>query len=532
MSPASIDAPALRAALTDGREIALLDLRPEGRFGHGHILLAVNLPLDRLELDLRRLVPRPATRIVLCDDDDSLALRAAAVLAAAGYHDLALLDGGVEAWAAAGYELFSGLNVPSKAFGELLEARYGTPEISAAELKALTDANADLVVLDSRPLDEFRAMCIPGGIDVPGAELVYRVRALAPDPETLVVVNCAGRTRSIVGCQSLVNAGIPNRVAALTNGTMGWHLAGFALERGAARRYPENGPEATAWARGAAAAVARRFGVRFIDAAALERFRAEREERSLYLLDVRAPEEYAAGHLADAQPAPGGQLVQATDRYLAVRQGRLVLIDNADAVRATMTASWLIQMGYPEVYVLEGGLAAAGLVSGIYRPPAPELDCLAVETLTPAELSRNLADCLVVDFARSLDFRQGHIPGAWWAARLEIEACVSALPSAARIATTSGDGALARLAAADLAPLVPVPVRALEGGTVAWRAAGLPLESGFERAASAPEDVYERPYDRGEGVEAAMRAYLAWEVGLVEQLERDGTLRFPTFPAA
>ena len=120
-----------------------------------------------------------------------------------------------------GFMLFEGVYVPSKAFGEFVEATWCTPHLSADELVRLRAEGRDVVVLDSRPMSEYRQMSIPGGIDVPGAELVHRVRDLAPDPDTLVVVNCAGRTRSIIGAQSLINAGIPNRVAALANGTMG-----------------------------------------------------------------------------------------------------------------------------------------------------------------------------------------------------------------------------------------------------------------------------------------------------------------------
>ena len=78
-------------------------------------------------------------------------------------------------------------------------------------------------------------MSIPTGISVPGAELVLRARELAPRPETTLIVNCAGRTRSIIGTQSLVNAGIPNPVYALRNGTIGWTLAGQELEHGRSR---------------------------------------------------------------------------------------------------------------------------------------------------------------------------------------------------------------------------------------------------------------------------------------------------------
>ena len=138
----------------------------------------------------------------------------------------------MQAWADAGHELFSGVNVPSKAFGELVEHASATPSIDAAELDRLMRAGTDMVVLDSRPFDEYSRVSIPTGVNVPGAELVLRVHDMAPEPDTLVVVNCAGRTRSIIGAQSLINAGLPNKVMALKNGTMGWHLAGLKVARG------------------------------------------------------------------------------------------------------------------------------------------------------------------------------------------------------------------------------------------------------------------------------------------------------------
>ena len=165
---------------------------------------------------------------------------------------LAVLAGGVRAWQAAGFQLFSGVNVPSKAFGEIVEHQCATPRIGAAELKARLDAGEDIVVLDSRPMSEYRVMNIPGAQDCPGAELVYRVHEIVTRPETLVVVNCAGRTRSIIGAQSLINAGLENKVAALKNGTMGWHLSGLALEHGSTRHAPAPGPAALAKARAAA----------------------------------------------------------------------------------------------------------------------------------------------------------------------------------------------------------------------------------------------------------------------------------------
>ena len=529
MTTGTITPAALHQGLLDGAELALLDLREQGVFGRSHILLATNLPLSRLELRLRDLVPRRATPVVLCDGGEGLAERAAPKLAAAGYGDVKILQGGVAAWGDAGFELFSGINVPSKAFGEVVELRHETPNISAEALKAKLDAGADLVILDSRPFEEYQAMSIPSGIDVPGAELVYRVHDLAPDPKTLVVVNCAGRTRSIIGAQSLINAGVPNPVVALRNGTMGWHLAGFELERDAQRRYGPVGGDARSWARAAAAQVGARFGVKWIDAADLRAWQSETEVHTLYLLDVRAREEYAAGHLPGALSAPGGQLVQATDRWVAVRAARMVLVDDS-AVRATMTASWLNQMGFPGVAVLADGLQGWDLDTGFGEAEVPELSA-AAETVAPEALQSVAGEVLVVDSGDSLAHRRGHIPGAAWGIRARLDEVSEILLGRAKVVFTSEDGRLAKLAASDHATQHPDrPVAALEGGTAAWAAAGLPLVPGMERALHPEEDVYHRPYDRDSGVEAAMQAYLDWEVALAEQIERDGTLKFPEFP--
>ena len=524
---------ALRARLQeDGREIALLDVREQGAFARAHILLATNAPLSRLEIDVPRLVPRRAAPVVLCDSGEGLAGRAAAILARHGYSDLAVLEGGIEAWRDAGFMLFEGVHVPSKGFGEFVEATYGTPHIAAEELRRLGATGRKLVILDSRPLSEYRQMSIPGGIDVPGAELVHRVRDLAPDPETLVVVNCAGRTRSIIGAQSLINAGVENRVVALENGTMGWTLAGQRLEHGQGRVPPALSEGGRAWAKAAAARVAARFGVRTIGRDALTRWREEDEARTLYLCDVRLPEEYEAGHLAGARCTPGGQLVQATDAYLATRGARVVLVDD-DGVRATMTASWLIQMGWRETYVLRDGLCGE-LERGPERLEVLGLDEREIQAaLSPATLARMLEDdaLRILDFADSRTFREGHIAGAWWLSRARLREDLPEIPPGVRYVLTSPDGLLARLALVEVGRLVDAPVHVLAGGTEAWRASGLPLQAGAERMAGNPDDVvYLRPYDRPpEQAEHAMREYLAWETALPSQLARDGTLTFASY---
>ncbi|HEY7663667.1 MAG TPA: rhodanese-like domain-containing protein [Xanthobacteraceae bacterium] len=523
ITPQPVTAHALKAMLADGRELALIDLREELIFSQNHLLLARSVPLSRLELKFAALVPRRTTRIVLCDDADGLAGRAAEVLGRAGYTDVSALAGGVAAWAAAGFELFSGVNVPSKAFGEFVEHASATPSIAAEELDRLMRDGADMVVLDSRPFDEYQRVSIPTAVNVPGAELVLRVRDIAPSPQTLVVVNCAGRTRSIIGAQSLINAGVPNKVMALRNGTMGWTLAGLACESGGTRRAPQVTGAGLAWARSAAEEVARRFGIARIDLATVERWRAD-ADRTLYLFDVRDPGEYDAGHVPGALSAPGGQLVQATDQYVGTLGARIVLVDDAE-VRAVMTASWLRQMGWAEVFVLaEAGheqQRPAAAVLGAAPPPEARIDADALAAL----MARGQAT--VVDLSLSREYLKAHIAGAWFAIRSRLAGALARIAPPATLVLTSEDGVLAGLAVGEAAALVAGgPVRALAGGNAAWLAAGRTLTAADPRLADEPVDTWLKPYERPQDQTKAMRDYLAWEVDLLARVERDGSAAF------
>lgn len=515
-----IDASTLRGWFDDGHELAVLDAREEGEFGASHLFWAVPCPLSRRELRVRALLPRLATRVVCIDAGNGLAEQLAEYLESIGATDVSVLDRGTAAWAAAGGVLFSGINVPSKAFGEWVEHHYGTESVDALGLKKWLGEGRDFVVLDSRTFAEFQRMSIPRGISVPGGELAYRIGDLAPDPKTLVVVNCAGRTRSILGAESLRQAGVPNRVVALRNGTMGWELAGLTCERGRTESFPPGRPKTAGLALERARAFAERSGVGVVGPAELLAY-ADDPDRTLYVLDVRDPEEFADGHLVGSVSAPGGQLVQATDTWIGVRGARIALIDD-DGVRARMTSAWLRQMGHRDVFVVEGGLEAAPVP---VRPPIPELTA-RLPTITADQLCA-AGDALVVDLARSVDFRTGHIPGALWGIRSRLSSMREAFCQARLVVLTSPDGVLARLALAEAQALTRAPVRVLDGGTAAWVSASYSLDR--DRTNPPDEacvDVYLRPYDRNAGVEAAMRAYLAWEIDLVHEIARDGTVRF------
>jgi rhodanese-related sulfurtransferase len=514
--------------LRAGAELALFDVREEGEFAEGHLFWANSLPLSRLEMRISALAPRCSAPVVVMDGGDgAVARRAARRLAHAGYRDISILAGGLAAWRAEGYEVFTGINVPSKAFGEIVEHHDGTPRMEAAEIAALAASGGRMVILDSRPMDEYRKMNIPGGVDCPGAELVHRIFEVAPDPGTFVVVNCAGRTRSIIGAQSLINAGVPNRVVALKNGTMGWHLAGLQLERGATRHAPEPGPAAKARARAAADAVARRFALTFVDRAALAAFEEESDRRTLFRFDVRDPREYEAGHLPGFRSAPGGQLVQATDRYVGTLGARIVLACDT-GTRSIMTASWLHQLGW-EVHVLDRALEGQDLVTGPEPVHVPGLGAIACDFVDPAALKAMLdaGTACVVDLDTSLRYRDGHVPGASWAIRGRLDRALARLPAGRTIVLTSSDGVLARLALPELATR---DARVLLGGTRGWKAAGMALESGATALADEAIDVWYRPYDKEAGVEQAMKGYLDWEVDLVAQVERDGDTRFRLSP--
>jgi len=529
----TIDATELRRRLNAGDEIALVDVREQGAFSQAHIFLGSCIPLSHLEFRAPALIPRRETPVVLIDggpEDGGLAERAAARLTAMGYDDLTVLDGGIAGWKAAGHEIFSGVNVPSKAFGEFVEHHYDTPRIPASELHAMQNRGDDLVILDSRPMDEFNRMSIPGGTDCPGAELVYRVAAMAPDPATLVVVNCAGRTRSIIGAQSLINAGIPNRVVALKDGTMGWDLAGLSLARGETRHADAPEADGLEAAISRAQAVAARFGVHRATPADLAVWQAD-AGRTTFLLDVRTADEFAAGHWPGARHAPGGQLVQATDEHVGVHNARIVLADDPDGVRATMTASWLIQLGHGDVHVLAAHPAAPETGAAT---PAPELFTPFSDTISTGDLrtALNAGEALsVIDLATSLAFRARHIPMAQWTVRSRIGDCAAALPDGAPVVLTSPDGRLAHYAAHELAAARgDLAIRVLDGGTAAWRAADGAMESGIEsNALTEIDDVWWKPYDNANRVRQAMEDYLTWEVGLVEQVNRDKLVEFRRF---
>ena len=501
----------VKPRLTDGGEIAFLDVREHGQYGEGHPFFAVPLPYSRLEIDAPRLLPCKAAPVVVLDDGDGVAEKAARRLAQLGYGEVAAVEGGAPGWAAAGHTLFKGVNLPSKSFGEMVERARHTPRITTAELKAMQDRGDNLVLLDGRPAAEYRTMNIPGGVCCPNAELGHRLPLLVADDETPVVVNCAGRTRSIIGAQSLIDLGVPNPVYALENGTQGWQLAGFELEHGATRLYPDPLPAHVLEAsRARAAAFMAGRDIPSLDAKTLRQWRGE-PDRSLYLLDVRTAAEYARGHYAHAVHAPGGQLVQSTDQWVAVRGARIVLTDDT-GLRAAVCAWWLRQMGHDAVVLDEdvSGMAGGG----------EEKEPWSLPDASPDSLATALQDgfVLLLDLNGGMAYRAGHIAGARWAIRPRLDRLD--LPAGKPIILTAADRRIAELAATDLGEAGHRDVSFLAGNEADCRAAGLEMTATPDEPPDADcIDYLFFVHDRHAGNLEACRQYLAWETGLIAQLD-------------
>lgn len=502
----SVSSAELKARLDAQAQVGLLDVREHGQYGEGHLLFASNCPYSRLELCAPRLLPDKQAEIYLYDNDDGVAERAALRLSEVGYDDVSVLSGGLPAWRAAGHGTFKGVNVPSKVLGELVELAEHTPQITADELLDMQRARRALSLVDGRPANDYRKMTIPGARNIPNGELLYRFAALDLPESQPIVIHCAGRTRGLIGAQSLINAGVPNPVYALENGTQGWVLSGKELSHA---NSPQALPQLTAKQLGQGAALADRliahYGLPVIDAADLPAWRRE----SGYLLDVRSDEEFAAGHVPGSVHAPVVQLVQATDEWVAMRRARIALIDD-NGVRAASAAFWLRQMGHDAV-IVRNGLALA-------KKATPSGQTGTLSTLTPDEAVQLIGSATILDLRSSMAFRKAHIPGAVWAIRPRAAAVSQDLTG--QVVLVADDPGVAALFASELATLAAVECRYLTGGMSAWIAAGGTVEASPDMP---PDEVAIDflffVHDRHNGNLEASRRYLDWETGLVDQLD-------------
>jgi rhodanese-related sulfurtransferase len=518
---AAISCDDLARLMASEQRFAVFDVRERGEYNQSQIPNTTSLPRSQIEFRIAELVPDRDVQLIVYDEGDARAPLAAATLARLGYQDVALVDGGLSAWQSEGRPTVSGVNVPSKAFGERVHHERNLPDLTPEELKSLQDRSMDLVVLDVRTPEEYGRFCIPGGINVPGGDLILWAEGLKQRNAPNVVVNCAGRTRSIIGAAALRRLGVSN-VRALRNGTMGWVLAGFELEKKPQRpsaAAPASGPEAaTALAR----RIAEEEAISWISAPELSR---KLEAQSIdYLIDVRSEGEFASGHVPGSINVPGGQAVQRADDFVAVRNGQIVFISNESA-RAVMAAYWYRQMGFPHVAVQQGGLrgwmeSGGNIENGSPRnePIGLEAALQNVRVVDPSMIEGKTRDpaVLLLDVGTSLDFETAHVPRAKWIPRGWLDLRLPEIyPDRDQpIVMTCADGRQSILAALTLGELGYNDIVVLGGGVRAWSAAGFSTEQGVGGCLVEPNDVVLSPSIRG--TKEDMQRYLDWELALTK----------------
>jgi rhodanese-related sulfurtransferase len=510
----------LTSLMSSDQLYAVFDVRERGEYNECQIPNATSLPRSQIEFRIAELMPDCDVPIFVYDEGGARAPLAAATLLRLGYRRVSILSGGLSAWRAEGRATTSGVNVPSKAFGERVHHERNIPDLTAEELKRLQDQKANLLILDVRTPEEYGRFCIPGGINVPAGDLILWVEELKQLRDTTVIVNCAGRTRSIMGAAALRRLGLTH-VRALRNGTMGWVLAGFDLENKPARSAPPAPEISRASATTLALRLAEEEQIPWISSQDLERL-IGLKGGMIYLIDVRSEAEYAAGHLPGSINVAGGQAVQRADDFIAVRNAPIVFISN-DSTRAVMAAYWYRQMNFANVVVLQGGLRAWSASGGGIETGAVHNEALAFEAakriahvIDARALERQMRDSslLILYVGTSVEFEAGHVPGAKWLSRgwLELKLAEQYADRKQPIVLTCADARQSTLAALTLAEMGYTEVAVLDGGVGAWAAAGLPIEQGVEGCLGERNDVVLSPSIRG--TKEDMQRYLDWELKL------------------
>jgi rhodanese-related sulfurtransferase len=494
-------------------EIAFLDVREAGQFGEGHALFAIPCAYSRLEARVPDLVPRYTAPIVLVDDGDGIAERAGARLVDMGYSDVALIESGMPAWAAAGFPVYKGVNVPSKVLGEIAEGVWHPKTLKPEDLAAWKAEDRPFRFYDARPPVEYAKMRVPGAECLPNGELAHRLPAIA-ESETPIVITCAGRTRGIIGAIGVMLAGHAGPVMALENGTQGWALSGGKLERGnSAAPYPELTDAQRKKSRETAMTLAGTYGLELADPVRVETLLAE-PEVTTYLLDVRSSEEATADLISGSVHALSGQL----------RSARIMLLDDG-GMRAALAAFWLHQLGYePYICLLDDAMRAtlkrlSSSEAFNFRPKSPKPPSLPTIDPVRARYCVALGEAVLVDMRGSLDYRKAHVEAARWLVRPRAERLARALAGKS-VYLVVDDIQAAAWAAEDIRKAGVKDVSVVEGGHAALVKAGASVVGTPDEPSDADAiDHLFFVHDRHDDNLEASRRYLEWETGLIAQMD-------------
>ena len=321
----------------------------------------------------------------------------------------------------------------------------------------------------------------------------------------------------------LMLAGFDGTVAALENGTQGWTLSGRDLERNnQPNPFPELDAAGLASSRKRADALIERFSLQVANCDEVGRMMAA-PDRTTYVFDVRSPDETMDDPLAVAEHAASGQLVQATDQWVGVRNSRLILCCDT-GLRSALAAFWLSQLGY-EVHIVR---ITDELRHMAARPIVHAAPTERIKSISASDLLA-MPDATLLDMRPSTDFRAAHVKGAIWMTRPGLPKELARIGTGT-IAILADTEDRARTYARDVVGLGFSDVVIVDGGHDALAKAGaqLTLESKHPEPAEAIDFAW-FVHDRHDGNLESSRRYLAWETGLIAQLDADEKAAFRLF---
>jgi len=416
----NVDAKTVKAWISDNKEIAFIDVREIGQHTGGHPLFSVSIPYSIFEINIEKLLPNKTVRVVLCDNNNGISELAFKHANTLGYTKVFILKNGVKGWLEANFKLFDGINVPSKSFGELVEHKFHTPSITPIDLLHKQNKKEDIVILDGRPFEEYKKMSIPQSICCPNAELPYKISSIVKDTKTEIIINCAGRTRSIIGAQTLINFGIKNRVYALENGTQGWFLSDLKLDNNKKNYFNINPNEFEK--EKLKNKILNLLDKNHIQVIGLSEVQSliEDETRSTYIFNVKT-DLSSENSIPGIRNVPGGQLVQATDNYVGVLKSRIILLDEGDLVRAGTTALWLKKMNF-ECYVCKEMEKEIKLnIKDHIKFKNTSLNYAKLDDF------KELDKCVIFDIRKSIDYCEARLKNSVWLNRSSLKQNISNL---------------------------------------------------------------------------------------------------------
>ncbi len=405
-----VEAKTVKNWISDNKEIAFIDVRELAQHTAGHPLFSISIPFSEFEINVEKLLPNKEVRIVLFDNNNGISEITYKIAQNLKYTNIFILKNGIDGWVKSKFHLFDGINVPSKSFGELIEKKFKTPSITALQLSKKQKEKRDIIILDGRPFDEYNKMSIPGSVCCPNAEIPYRISELIKSSNTEIIINCAGRTRSIIGAQALINFGIKNKVYALENGTQGWFLNDFKLDHGKTKfldKTPSN--EKINELRNRIVSLLQNI-VEIIDFNQAQKL-INNKNITTYIFDVRT-KTYPKKELSQIRNVPGGQLIQATDKYIGVLKSHVIVFDDGDLVRAGMTALWLKKMNFHCYVVNESPvkIKKLNLKQEVNFETSP-INLIKLENF------KNLKDIPIFDIRNSIDYCKKRIKNSVWTNR-------------------------------------------------------------------------------------------------------------------